>query len=281
MHSRAVLLCLLFVAVLGLALPAVAQDGANTGNDSVENVTVGQSISGFMQSTQAGAESDVDQGIYEGQYETANDSERGALVTNRTDRLERRLATVEERIERLRSQRDKLNPTAYRARMSAAAAQLRALEASANATERDATTTGVNATRLETLRTRASELSGGEVAAIARSLAGAAPEVPGRRGPPDDPGRDEPGPPNGTPGDEGNGNGPPDDRGNGTGNGNGVGTGNSDGAGTGSGNGAGTGNSDGAGTGTGGGQGTDGNQGTGTDGQGTGNAALIGVLAVF
>lgn len=263
MNGRAVLVGLLLVAVLGLALPAVAQDSPSAGTDTnqsdnatVDNVTLGQSISGFMQSTAAGTESEVDQGIYQAQYEAANESDRPALVENRTERLEGRLAAVEERIERIRD-RDDMNPTAYRAQMSAAAAQLRALESSANATERDAVANGVNASRLEQLRTRASELGGGEIAAIARNLTGVPDDVPGQRGPPDDAGPGDNGPPNGS--DDGSGNGPgaPDDGGNGT-----------DGAGTG---GQGTGNgTDGADTGTDGQDAGTGGQGTGTDGAGTG-----------
>lgn len=293
MNGRAVLVGLLLVAVLGLALPAVAQDGPTAGNESVQsdnatvdNVTVGQSISGFMQSTAAGTESDVDQGIYQAQYETANESDRPALVENRTERLEGRLAAVEERIDRIRDQRGELNPTAYRAQMSAAAAQLRALETSANETERDAVATGVNATRLERLRTDASELGGGEVAEIARNLSGVPADVPGQRGPPDHAGPGNRGPPNGTDGNPGNGPGPPDDRGNGTdgagtgGQGNGPGgqgadTGQGNGPGgqgadTGQGNGSGE---QGAGT---GGQGTGTGQGTDTGGQGTGTGTGAG-----
>jgi hypothetical protein len=274
MNGRAVLVGLLLVAVLGLALPAVAQDGPTAGNEStqsdnatVDNVTMGQSISGFMQSTAAGTESDVDQGLYQAQYETANESDRPALVENRTDRLEGRLAAVEQRIERLRERREDMNPTAYRAQMSAAAAQLRALETSANETHADAVAVGVNATRLERLRTHASELGGGEIAEIARNLSGVPDDVPGQRGPPDDAGPGNDGPQNGTDGDPGNGPGAPDDGGNGT-----------DGAGTG---GQGTGADDGQGTGSDGQDTGSGDQGTGSGDQGTGTGAdVIGTASV-
>lgn len=264
MRTRAALVaCLLFVAVLALALPAVAQgDTGSDANESVDDVTVGESISGFMQSTEASAEGDVDQGLYQARYETANESERTAIVEERTANLEARLTAVEDRIDRIQADRDEMDPIAYRARMSAAAAQLRSLEASANGTERDAATVGVNTTRLETLRNRAAELSGREVAAIARNLAGVTPDGPNGSGPPEDPGRgDGQGSPNGTPGDSGNGTGASDgadtgDSGQGTGD---AGTGNNN-AGTGNGDaGSGDGN-----TGTGGGQGDGDNQGAGT-----------------
>lgn len=271
MRTRVTLVvCLLFVAALALSLPAVAQDDAGSdANESVDDATVGESISGFMQSTEASAQGDVDQGLYEARYETAEGSERTALVEERTTDLEARLAAVEDRIDRIQADRDEMNPIAYRARMSAAAAQLRSLEASANGTERDAAAVGVNTTRLETLRNRASELSGQEVAAIARSLAGVTPRGPNGSGPPEDPGRgDGQGPPNGTSGDSGNRTGASDgagtgDSGQGTGDagtGNSdVGTGNND-AGSGDGD-AGSGDGD---TGTGGGQGDEGSQGAST-----------------
>lgn len=212
MRTRVVIVvCLLFVAGLALALPAIAQDGGTSAeNDSVDNVTVGQSVSGFMQSTEASAESDVDQGVYSERYEAANESERAALVEERTGDLESDLSAVEQRIERLQAQRDEMNPTAYRAQMSAAAAQLQGLQTSANETERHAAESGVNDTRLRTLRNRASELSGQEVAAIARGLAGAGPDPANRSGPPENPGRgNDQGQPNGTPGDSGNDQGAP------------------------------------------------------------------------
>lgn len=278
MRTRvAIVVCLLFVAVLALALPAVAQDdGASAENDSVDNVTVGQSVSGFMQSTEASAQSDVNQGVYEERYEAANESERATLVDERTGDLESDLRAAEQRVERLKEQRDEMNPTAYRAQMSAAAAQLRALQSNANETERHATASGVDASRLETLRNRASELSGQEVAQIARSLAGADPAPANRTGPPENPGQGNgQGPPDDTPGDSGNG--PPEDpggdgqdadTGNGTDTDDEAGTGNGDeSVGTGNGD-EGTGDGD-EGAGTGG-----GDRGTGTGGQGTGATIL-------
>lgn len=210
MRTRVVIVfCLMLGAAFVVALPVVAQDDAtSSGNDSVENATVGQSISGFMQSTEASAEGDVDQGVYRAKFDAANESEQMALVEDQTTDLEERLESVQQRIDDLQEERDEMNPTAYRAQMSAAAAQLRAIEASANQTQADAASSGVNTTRLETLRNNASELSGQEVAAIARSIAGASPHGGNQTGPPENPGAGS-GQPNGTPGNSGNG--PSDD----------------------------------------------------------------------
>ncbi|WP_248515414.1 hypothetical protein [Salinarchaeum laminariae] len=270
MRTRvALVLCLLAVAALAVALPAVAQDDTTgTENGSVDNVTLGQSISGFMQSTEASTEGDVDQGVYQAKYAAANQTEKAALVEAQTNDLANRLAAIEERVENLKSQRENMSPTAYRAQISGAAAQLQSIESSVNATETDAIASGVNTSKLETLRQNASELSGQQVASIARGLAGAS-----NGGPPENPGNGQ-GPPNGTPGESGNG--PPDDPGEGAGNGstgagNGTNSGNGTGPNTGTGNGAGAGNGNGNGANTGNGNGPDaGNRNGANTGNGNG-----------
>lgn len=226
MTRRGALVALLLVAAAALALPAVAQDGDQTGE--VENVTVGQEVSAFMQSAEANAHGEVENGMFDARMESANASERAAVVEERTDEIAARVDAIEERIEELRANRTDVNPVAYRAQMSAAAAQLAAVRESANRTATHAERVGVDTTRLETLRNNASELTGQEVAAIARSLAGVMGRgPPDHAGPPGGNGTEPPdnaGPPGGN-GTDSTGGDPPDDTGQGTDNGQGTGAG--------------------------------------------------------
>jgi len=273
MIARLALVACLLLATAALAAPAVAQEDADAAE--LDNVTVGQEISAFMQTAEASAEGEVSDGMFEARVEATNESEREEVITERTTALEDRVAAIEARIDRLRENRNDTNPVAYRAQMSAAAAQLASVQRSANRTADAAAGAGVDTSRLETLRANASEMAGQEVAAIARGLAGVVSAgPPDHAGPPDDagpPGGD--GPPGGQ-GPGGNETGPPDDAGPPDDTGQSSGGAGNEGAGTGGqGNeGTGTGGQGNEGTGTGG----QGNEGTGTGGQGNDGAGTGG-----
>lgn len=166
-----------------------ASDAPADGNASDAGVPVGQDLAALVQTTGVGLSGAVEDGVFEERYERTNRSQRAALVENRTTVLERRADRVEAQLADLQNASDRDSP-AYRARAAATAARLRALNHSADLTAERADAAGVDEERLRTLRERADELSGREIARIARDLGG----LPGAppRGPPDDRGRGPP-----------------------------------------------------------------------------------------
>lgn len=208
MTSRSVAL-LALVAVFGLTIAPLVSGAVvvpfadDTGTESNSNATV----STFMQSNAADTENTVDAELFTKRYEGAENESRETLVLERTDDLVERLETLEAERAELRERRDELHPGEYRARMTRFTVEIRALEREIDRTERRANETDVDADRLEALRTDAANLSGPEVAEIARELGG--PDAVPGRGPPDD--RSGNGPP-----DDRTGNGPPAERDDGT-----------------------------------------------------------------
>lgn len=213
---------LVVVGVLAAAAPAsVAESGSSGGFASGEagqaNATgFGDRTSAFMQSTSGGTVEEVESGMWNAAYENASDRSARSRV------VERRADDIAARLDELRAQKQELiaahrngsiSDAEYRARMSRLVGRLSGLNRSIAETEVQANATGANATRVQRLRTSASELSGPEVAEIARSIPGGNPGV----GPPDDvPGQ---GPPGDDPGSAGNESGPPGDGGPGNGQG--------------------------------------------------------------
>lgn len=187
-------LVLLGAVAPALALPALGPSVASTDaavqtNDTNESASLGASISGFMQTSAASAEGEVDNGVFRAEFANASNESKRAMVTQRT-------ATLEQRLERLRAQRNALlngsdNLTvAERAKAARLATEIDELKQAINTTDDAAAEAGVNATRLERLRTEANELDGPEVAELARGLAGQGDRgTPENRGPPEDRGQ--------------------------------------------------------------------------------------------
>lgn len=146
----------------------VTQPENETTNESDE---FGASVSAFVQTSAADAEGEVNDGVFTARFDNASNETRKRLVQERTDRIAGRVAE-------LRAQRaDLLNTTgtltvAERARAARLAARIDALQMTLNVTEDAAMRAGVNESRLRTLRTEANELSGPEVAELARGMAG-------------------------------------------------------------------------------------------------------------
>lgn len=237
--TRAVVLAttLAVVAVVGMTAPfataasvgslaggsadsSATRAGAATNGST--NSTMGTEISAFMQSSSASADGSVDDGMFGAAYNDTNETDRAALVNERTETLEKRAAALETRKERLIANEGNMSDVAYQARMSALVSRIEALYDAINRTATFANESGANVTKVETLRSEAANLTGPEVSRIARNVSGVtAPGEPADVGPP---GENETGPPNGTPGDgAGNGNGDdggqPDDPGGDDGNG--------------------------------------------------------------
>ena len=124
---------------------------------------------------------------------------KAAVVEAHVQRLESRLAALEERRANLTmaAENGTMNRQAYRARTAALAAQIQQVERQLNRSQRTAmalppqarNAAGLNVTAIETLRSQAGALRGGDVAQIARGMVGRGvghgiPDVP-RGGPPE------------------------------------------------------------------------------------------------
>jgi hypothetical protein len=244
MSARQVAQVGLLVAVVAVvaAAPAVGAVGTTevttlpeNGTANESSASLGAQISSFMQASSAEANGSVDDGMWVASFNSTNESDRERVVNGRVASIERRLDRLQDRLEALENARENgtIPEVAYVAQASRLNEQIDALTDSINETDEAARRVGVNDTRLDRLRTEASNMTGHEIARLARNLsvvgppAGAGP--PDDAGPPEDagPDDDETGPPddagNGNDGgpldDSGNGNdgGPPDDAGGGQG----------------------------------------------------------------
>lgn len=238
MVLRTLLVALLLVAVLGLALPAVADDQAD---DASESSPVGESLAAAVQSTDAAASGEVNDGVFEARLERANETERAAIVEQRAAALDRRADRVERQLDALEAadssgvdinasepgpngtdavQNGSVEPTndsfLVGIRSSAVLAELDVIRRSTNQTERRASEVDVDTAALERVRNRTDELHGRDAAQKARNVA-FLPQGPSGDGPPGrsgdgPPGQNGDGPPgldDGGPPSAGNGDGPP------------------------------------------------------------------------
>lgn len=188
----------------------------NESNES-NGTSIGTEVSSFMASSSESTNGSVDRGLFDASYNDTNDTERDDLVRNRTDELEARLAELREQKRQLKANKGNMSDVAYKARMSSLVTRIHELEAAINDTERKARETGVDTAQLEKLRAATGNLSGPEIARIARNLSGVTPGPPPGAGPPDDAGPpgNATGPPSGneTGPPSGNESGPPGDTG--------------------------------------------------------------------
>lgn len=170
------------------------------GNES-DAPSVGAQMSSFMQTSATNATSEVEGGMFEAEYERADN--KSAVVEKRADRIERQIAQLRERKQDLAEREGELNEVAYTARMSRIVGEIESLERQINGTAAKAEREGVDADRFDRMRANVSELRGPKVQAAADAIPG--------RGPPADRGQNDRGPANdrGQAGDQGQ----PDDRG--------------------------------------------------------------------
>jgi hypothetical protein len=130
----------------------------------------------------------VEDGLFEARFERSNASERARLVRQRAAQIDRRIAELrEERADLLGGKNVTVRERAEAARL---AEQSESLNDSISQTETVAQRANVslNRTALDELRTEARNLTGPEVAELARGLVDRDEEPP--RGPPDDRGAD-------------------------------------------------------------------------------------------
>ncbi|WP_336135539.1 hypothetical protein [Natronomonas amylolytica] len=177
-----VALAVLAVATMGGAV-ADTQDNGTEANAAGANVSVGAEVSSFMQASTAEAEGEVDDGMFEASLRRTEDpEERRRLVENRTRRLEER----QQRLENRRANIEGSGTVRDRALAVGVAVGANQLEESVNETEPVAERVGVDTGRLHELRTNARNLSGGDVADLARGIAGPPVDRPDVIGPPNE-----------------------------------------------------------------------------------------------
>jgi polyhydroxyalkanoate synthesis regulator phasin len=201
---RAVLLAALVVVGAALLVPfvgaAVLSDGDGVQTEGINETDgnetdVGTQMSSFMQTSTASATSAVEDGMFEAEYEAADN--RTVVVDRRADRIERQIADLQERKQRIAEREGQMSEVAYNAQMSRIAGEIEALERQINATKSKAEAVGAGASRFDRLNENVSSLRGPRVAEAAKT-------VPGRGPPGDTPGGQdgagEQGPPEDSPG---------------------------------------------------------------------------------
>ena len=172
------------VGVSGFILAALLLGGLAAGigaaqtADAGTNASFGAEVSSFMQASEAEAESEVDNEMFETALNRTEDpEERRALIEQREQRLE-------ERHQELRAQRSALDGApnvrahAVATRVTVGAGEL---ERSVNETAKMAAKAGVEARGLGALRSNARELRDSDVEALTPAIAG---QPGGVRGPP-------------------------------------------------------------------------------------------------
>ncbi len=178
-----VLVALAVLLTAGMGGVAAQTQPTNETTDG-GNASFGATVSSFMQASSAEAEGEVDDGMFKASLNRAESQEE------RRELIEQRQAQLEQRQQRLANRRAAISEEDSEVRNRAIAAHVttgaNGLEESANETASVAAEAGVDTTRLDALRNEAHNLSGGEVAELARDLAG--PMFDGERGPPEDTG---------------------------------------------------------------------------------------------
>ena len=191
----------------GPAGPGVADAEQATANDS--EVAPGERMAGVVGAERASVESEVSVRAFDRRVAAADSSRAKArVVGGQIDDLQERLDELDAERAELEAARENgtLSQGEYRARLARLYAEERALQRLANRTEETARglpaetlrEQGVNVTAIERLRSDARNLTGPEVAAVARSVAGRSVGRPAGAGSPDNrtqgpPGEDGPG----------------------------------------------------------------------------------------
>lgn len=182
----------LAMLVAAPTLAATAGAPVTASNHTNGSAGLGADISAFMQASTVGANDSVDAGMWAAEFNRTGQANRTDMVLARTGSLSERLTATQERIDELRQARDNgtISQVAYAARVGRLSARVDSLQRALNGTATAADRAGVNTSRLDSLRESARNLSGQEVAALARNLSSVGPPEDVERGPPDDRGPD-------------------------------------------------------------------------------------------
>ncbi|MFP4175042.1 MAG: hypothetical protein ACLFSW_04610 [Halobacteriales archaeon] len=179
------------VAVLLGVGVATAQDGNVTGDNAEANVTLsfGEEISVLVSAQQTEVRNTVENDA----FGIAFESNGTQAVGERAVALEDHLEQLEERKQELERQREagEVSEGRYRAKMAKLSFEAEGVNSSANVTLEKAKgleragEQGVNVEGIRRLKQNASNMTGPEVAEIARGIAGRPGEAPERAGPPE------------------------------------------------------------------------------------------------
>jgi len=206
MRDRMLVVALALGLLVVLAVPALGLAASDDGGESAADTeaTPGERLSGVVGVQDAELEGDLDQRTFGVAFANATtDEARADVVAARLDAVDERLDELVDRKTGLDERREagEISDGQYNARVAGVAVATEAATRSVNQTERAAgelpaellEERGVDAEAIQTLRERANELTGPEVAEIAREIAGPPDERPG--GPPADvPAPDDAGP---------------------------------------------------------------------------------------
>ncbi len=187
---------LLLVAAIGAVptggIAAVGADGSETGptaaveaqtNNSTGNVSAGEQLSAAIGVQEAELDGEVERRAFGIKVAKAASADaKAGIVAEELNETERDLEEIEERKQELKEARDNgsISESEYRAKMAQLVAESKNVQHMANETENASAglpadvleANGVNVTAIQTLKERAQNLTGPEVAAIARSIAG-------------------------------------------------------------------------------------------------------------
>jgi hypothetical protein len=144
-------------------------------NGTQNNSTLGADISSFMQSSAAEVGGAVETGMWTAAFNaTDNQSVQTELVDRRTSELQTQLEELRERKAQLVAERDEGNVSevAYRAKVSRLLGQINALQSAIDATSVRASQANASAESLDDLRSESENLTGPEIAAVARNVTG-------------------------------------------------------------------------------------------------------------
>lgn len=183
------LVAILVVATVAVPLGAaavVSSGGAQDETDAVdgnESIEPGERFAAAVGVQNAEIEGDVSERAFGVRIAAAETNEtKAAIVADRVDAIERRLAELEARLEALNESREagELRDGRYRAKVATIVAEMGSLERQATAVERTAAglpedalaDRGVDVESIRALRDRAADRGGPDTAAIARSIAG-------------------------------------------------------------------------------------------------------------
>ena len=188
------------VVVGTLLVPAAGAVAQETGTETGDELTPGERLSGVVGVQAAEFDGEIEQNAFRIGLERAEDNAtKASHIAAKLNESEARLAELSERKAELEARREDGNVTEgqYRARMARLATETETVREQLNRSNATAAelpeetleANGVNATAIRTLQRNASDLSGREVAGIARSIAGNRSGMP-ERGPPSDRGGD-------------------------------------------------------------------------------------------
>ncbi|WP_416840272.1 hypothetical protein [Haloferax sp. DFSO52] len=165
-----------------------AADNGTAANSTANETPPGQKLSGVIGVQGSETDGELERRTFETRFEKANsNASKAAVIAGQVETVRDRLADLEQRKTELEAARENgsLSEGTYRVKMTRVVADIERTKSMLNRTADAATTVpaadleakGVDTEELDTLRSSANELTGPEVSAIARDLAG---ENPGK-----------------------------------------------------------------------------------------------------